>query len=211
MAIDDLLDEHEQSEKVRSWLRANGGGLIGGVILGLGLIGGWQWWQKHQQQAQVETAAHYQAVLDTIKGGKLVPAGKQLASLSNPTYSTLGALTLAKAQMDAGQRDAAIATLRQAKPTEPALAAIVSQRLARLLIDSGKADDALKLMPAGSEDPLVLQVRGDAQFALGRITEARAAYAEALARMDVADPERRLVELKLSEVGGKPAQPEAQT
>ena len=27
MAIDDLLDEHEQSERVKSWLRANGAGV----------------------------------------------------------------------------------------------------------------------------------------------------------------------------------------
>ena len=33
MAIDDLLDEHEQSERVRSWLRNNGAGLLGGVAL----------------------------------------------------------------------------------------------------------------------------------------------------------------------------------
>ena len=30
MAIDDLLDEHEQSERVRTWLRKNGLSIIGG-------------------------------------------------------------------------------------------------------------------------------------------------------------------------------------
>ena len=40
MAIDDLLDEHEQSERVRSWIRSNAIGLIGGVGLGLGAIAG---------------------------------------------------------------------------------------------------------------------------------------------------------------------------
>ena len=51
MAIDDLLDEHEQSEKVRTWLKDNAVGLIGGIALGLALIGGWQWWQKQQDES----------------------------------------------------------------------------------------------------------------------------------------------------------------
>ena len=34
MALDDLLDEHEQSERVRSWIRSNALGLLGGIVLG---------------------------------------------------------------------------------------------------------------------------------------------------------------------------------
>jgi len=211
MAIDDLLDEHEQSEKVRSWLRANGAGLIGGVILGLALIGGWQWWQNRQQQARVQTAEHYQATVDLINAKQLTPAQASVKNLSDPAYATLAALQLAKAQVLAGQRDAAIATLRTAKPAEPALAAVVAQRQARLLIDAGKPADALNLLPADTVDPETLQVRGDAQVALGRVDDARKSYAQALAHLDVAAPQRRLVELKLSEVGGTPAQPEAKT
>jgi predicted negative regulator of RcsB-dependent stress response len=211
MAIDDLLDEHEQSEKVRSWLRANGAGLIGGVILGLALIGGWQWWQNRQQQGRVQTAERYQATVDLINAKQLAPAQASVKALTDPAYATLAALQLAKAQLIAGQRDAAIATLRAAKPAEPVLAAVVTQRLARLLIDGGKAADALQLLPADTVDPETLQVRGDAQVALGRHDDARKSYAQALTHLDVAAPQRRLVELKLSEVGGSPAQPEAKT
>ena len=32
--VDHLLDEHEQSERVRGWLRQNGAGLFAGVVLG---------------------------------------------------------------------------------------------------------------------------------------------------------------------------------
>jgi predicted negative regulator of RcsB-dependent stress response len=211
MAIDDLLDEHEQSEKVRHWLRANGAGLIGGVVLGLALIGGWQWWQGKQQQAQVRTAERYQATLGLIEARQLQPAQSRLSTLSNSTYATMAALELAKAQVDAGQRDAAIATLRAARPAEPALATVTNQRLARLLTDAGKAADALALLPDDSTDPEILQARGDAQLALGRADEARASYARAMTHLDAGDPQRRLVELKLSEVGGASAQPEAKT
>jgi predicted negative regulator of RcsB-dependent stress response len=209
MAIDDLLDEHEQSEKVRTWLQQNAAGLIGGVLLGLALIGGWQWWQKQQEHARIETGDRYQAVQQAIQQKNLEHAQAKIAALPDGAYATLAALDLAKAQLDAGQRDAAIATLRTVKPAEPALAAISQQRLARLLIDAGKPGDALKLLPGESTDAEVLQVRGDAHYALGHRDEARAAYAKALTRLDVAAPQRRLVELKLSEVGGVPPKPEA--
>ena len=211
MAIDDLLDEHEQREKVRTWLQENALGLIGGVVLGLALIGGWQWWQKQRHGAQIQAGERYQSAVDDIQAGKLQPAKSAVAALPAGAYATLGALSLAKAQMAAGHRDDAIATLRASHPADAALAAITSQRLALLLIDAGKAEEALKQLPAGDSDPQTLELRGDAHYALGHLDQARAAYAQALATMDAAAPARRLVELKLSEVGGTPPKPEAKT
>src|SRR5690348_10822760 len=209
MAIDDLLDEHEQSEKVRTWLQENALGLIGGVVLGLALIGGWQWWQKQRHGAQIQAGERYQSAVDDIQAGKLQPAKSAVAALPAGAYATLGALSLAKAQMAAGHRDDAITTSRASRPTDAALAAITAQRLALLLIDAGKAEEALKQLPAGDSDPQTLELRGDAHYALGHLDQARAAYAQALATMDAAAPARRLVELKLSEVGGTPPKPEA--
>ncbi|MHB8912252.1 MAG: YfgM family protein, partial [Lysobacter sp.] len=122
----------------------------------------------------------------------------------------LASLELAKSQLTAGQRDAAIATLRAARPAEPALAQVVNERLARLLIDAKQADAALKLMDAAST-PSALEVRGDAQFALGQRERARETYQQALAKLDVASPNRRVLELKLTEVGGTPAKSEAKS
>ena len=86
MAIDDLLDEHEQSEKVRTWLQENAVGLIGGVVLGLALIAGWQWWQKQQQSERIQTGERYQSVIDDIQADKLKPAQSQLADRLAPSY-----------------------------------------------------------------------------------------------------------------------------
>ena len=211
MAIDDLLDEHEQSEKVRTWLKDNGAGLVGGVVLGLALIAGWQWWQGHQQQGRMQAAERYQAVVDQIKGGKLDAAQASITGLSGSLYATMADLELAKALVDAGKRDAAIASLRKANPSDPVLATIVHQRLARLLIDAGKAGDAVRLLPASSTDADTLQILGDAQLALGHEDNARSAYARAIQQLAADATQRRLIELKLSEVGGIPAQPEAKT
>jgi predicted negative regulator of RcsB-dependent stress response len=210
MAIDDLLDEHEQSEKVRTWLQENALGLIGGVVLGLALIAGWQWWQKQQQGARIQSGERYQSAIDDIQAGKLASAQSRLAGLEG-AYATLGALDLAKAQLAAGKRDDAIATLRANSPSDPALAAIKTRRLARLLIDAGKAGQALQLLPASSTDAAVLQVEGDAHHALGHVDQARTAYTQALAHLDSDAPQRRVVELKLSQVGGTPPKPKAKS
>ena len=214
MAIDDLLDEHEQSERVRSWLRSNAAGLIGGVGLGLAGIVGWHWWQGQQQGAQMSANARYAQAVAEFDAGQ-VPADKgrakiEAVSKGNPTLGALAALQLAKAQVDGGKRDDAIATLRGLHDLDPAMRSVVRERLARLLIDAGKGKEALALLD-DARDPTMLAIRGDAQFALGDRAKAREAYAKALGLVDVGDPQHRLLQLKLIEAGGTPPHTEDRT
>lgn len=208
MAIDDLLDEHEQSERVRTWLRNNAAGLIGGVALGLAAIYGWFWWKDQGTAKQMKASDEYQAVLDQIQAGKIKDAQAKASGLKDTAFAALAALDLAKAQVDSGKRDDAIATLRAAKTDDSVVSAIVSQRLARLLIDAGKGEEALTLLNDG-DDAASHEVRGDALFALGRKEQARDAYNKALGLLDVAALQRRLLELKLSQAGGTPPKPES--
>ena len=209
MAIDDILDEHEQSERVLEWLRRNGAGLIAGIVLGLASIGGFKWWQQNQQQQDIRAASEYQAALDAIEAGDKQALAK-VKSLRSETYATLASLELAESQVVAGQRDVAISTLRGIKTRDPAITAVVNQRLARLLIDAKQADAALNLL-ADASSAAALEVRGDAHYALGQKDQARASYAQSLAKTDEASPQRRLLELKLTEVGGVPARTEAKS
>ncbi|WP_287597207.1 tetratricopeptide repeat protein [Thermomonas sp.] len=207
MAIDELLNEHEQSEKVRSWLRSNALGLIGGVGLGLAVIAGWQWWQDQQLQSGMQASATYAQASEALEAGK-IPGDKGKSVVAglqkdNPTLATLAALQLAKAQVDAGKRDDAIATLRGLDKVDADLRPVVRQRLARLLIDAGKAKDALALLD-DERNAAMLDVRGDAQFSLGDKAKAQEAYRKALALVDVADPQHRLIAMKLIEAGGTP-------
>lgn len=203
MALDELLDEHEQSEKVRNWLKQNSLGLVGGLALGLALIGGGKWWMQQQHQKRVAIGESYKSTLDAIGAGDIDKAKAQAASLADTPYAALAALDLAKAQLDAGNIEEAIATLRAAGSDDPGLSALIRQRLARLLIDAGKGEEALGLL-AGIDDAASIETRGDAQFALGKTEEARKDYEEALRKLDVAAPQRQLLELKLTQTGGMP-------
>ncbi|MDQ2702210.1 MAG: tetratricopeptide repeat protein [Pseudomonadota bacterium] len=206
MAIDDLLDEHEQGERVRSWLRDNGAGILGGIVLGLALIWGWQWWQQQRAGQKMQAGNDFQAGINALDQGAADKAQAHFAALpADGAYATLGALALAKARVEADKRDEAIAALRAATPEDPAVAELIQQRVARLLIDAGKAEEALAALADAPEDAGTLQVRGDAYTALGQHEKAREAYAGALTRIEVGSPQRNLVELKLSDVGGTPA------
>jgi predicted negative regulator of RcsB-dependent stress response len=206
MAIDELLDEHEQGERVRNWLKNNGTGVLAGIGLGFAVIFGWQWWQQRQQQQHEQAYRDYQNAVEAL-AGKPDPKQAQaaVAGLGGGVYGGLTALQLARAQVDAGQTDAAIATLRAIQP-DSSLQALVKLRLARLLTEAGKADEAIALL-ADATDSASLEARGDALLAAGKRDQARDTYLKALTSVDVASPERRLLELKLTDVGGTPPKP----
>lgn len=208
MAIDEVLDEHEQSERVREWLRRNAFGMVAGVVIALALIGGWRWWQGQQHQQRVAAGGEYQTVLDALAAGDLDQAQARANAIRSGSYGTLAALDLAKAQFDAGHLDEAISVLRGAEGSDAALDAIRRQRLAQLLIQDGQAQAAIDAL-AGLDDAASREMLGDAHFAADDRDAARQAYGEALQHLEAGSPQRRLVALKLTEVGGSPEQPEA--
>jgi predicted negative regulator of RcsB-dependent stress response len=207
MALDEVMNDHEQSEQVRSWLKANAPGLIGGVVLGMAVIAGWQWWQSKHLQGSMQASANYSAAVEAIAEGKVAPDKAQAVitqiDQQNSTLGTLAALELAKSQVDADKPQDAIKTLRGLKNVDGDLGPVVQQRLARLLIDTGKAKEALPLL-TDERDAAMLDVRGDAQFALGQRDKAQESYRKALALVDVASPQHRLIAMKLVEAGGTP-------
>ena len=199
MAIDDLLDEHEQGERVRTWLRKNALGILGGLALGIAAIYGWRAWESHQARQMEQAHTAEAQALKQLAAGQVGQAGALLAGQEG-TYATLAALRVAKAQVEAGKPDEAIATLRGIQ-VDPSLREIVDERLAQLFNATGKPEEALKLLE-GDAGSAALELRGDALLASGKRDQARDAYADALAGTDVASPARRRIELKLQEVGG---------
>ncbi len=211
MAIDDLLDEHEQGERVRTWLRQNGAGIFGGIILALVLIGGWKWWQNEQMGKLAEANSRYDAVSRSLQSKNLDEAAKEVAALEGVKagiYADLAALELAKAQVEAGKNEDAIKTLRGLK-VEGEFKTLIDQRIARLLIETGKSEEALTLL-GSADDSAGLEIRGDALVAQGKREQARDLYAQSLGRLDVAAPQRRLLEIKLMDAGGTVADPAAE-
>lgn len=209
MAIDDLLDEHEQGERVRAWLRQNGAALVGGIAIGLAAIGGWKWWGNQQEQDALAAADRFHVTVAAIEAGA-EDAPARIDSLGEGPYRELARLELAAAQVEAGDTEAAISTLRLIESRDPLLDEVVGQRLARLLIEAGKPEEALQAV-SGASGAAADEIRGDAHFALEQPDKAREAYAAALQDLDAVSPRRGILELKITQVGGVPAttEPEA--
>ncbi len=201
--MDELLNEHEQGERVRSWLQSNALGLIGGIALGLGLIFGWSWWKNQQELQREAVATEYETFTQTLTTNPDQAAKLLDGKLAGTAYAAIGALELAKAQVDAGKEPAALAILQATKTNDPMLAEVIRQRTAELLVSTGKAEDAVRLLGKPT-DPTALEVLGDAQAKLGKPTEAQASYRQALRTLEEGSPERQVVELKLTDVGGNP-------
>ena len=86
------------------------------------------------------------------------------------------------------------------------MAHVARLRLARLLVQTGKHDEVLRLLDvekAGAFAAQVHEIRGDALVAKGDAQGARAEYAAALAAESKGQIDRPTVELKLRDVGGE--------
>jgi len=191
----------------RNWLRHNALGIGGGIGLGLAVVAGWHWMQQHQQQQAMAASEAYTQIVQQFEAGKL-PADQGRSAIARleqdtPALATLAALQLARAQVESGKRDEAIATLRGLRQVPEDLRPVLNVRLARLLLDAGKAKEALPLL-GDARNPEMLELLGDARFALGELTQAQEAYRKALVLVEVGNVQHRVLEMKLTQAGGTP-------
>ena len=144
----DQIDEYEQGERVRAWLRNNGSSLIGGVAIGLAALGGWQWWQGQQDQKLVDAAAEYQVFSKAVEAKDDAKAGAHATSLAQSfpesPYPVLAALRRAQMLHPQGKDDEALKVLDAAAgaKADPVLVELARLRAARLLAGMGKHEDA---------------------------------------------------------------------
>lgn len=220
MALE-LMDEHERGESVRAWLRQNGGSIVTGVAIGLSLIFGWQWYQRSKVEHRVTAATQFLALAEAVER-KEVDTVASLAdeltkNYSDTPYAALSLLHLAEVRFGADDTAAAAKALEQVASLsqDPALTALANLRRARVLLAQGEDETALSLVDPLAKDlkgayaGLALEVRGDALARLGRDDEARQAYQNALTALDTAAANRRVVEMKLTDLGGSVPKPEA--
>lgn len=209
----DIYDQHEQSERVRSWLKDNGGAIITGVVIGLGAIFGYQQWQNYKirqaytaaelygrtQPAQTADESNAEPVADTPE---IEAARSQLRrEYSRSGFAILTALEQARVQLDANDIDGARASLIWARDNsdEPALKTLAGVRLARVELAASNPEEALKVLDALSGDGYAAQraeLRGDAHAALGQTELAVAAYEEA---RTAGGSDTNRIEMKLGE------------
>jgi predicted negative regulator of RcsB-dependent stress response len=208
---EDYLSDREQEEALRNWWRENWRWIIGGIVLGLALLGGWRYWESYRVQRAEAAAKADDEFHGAIARDDLEQASRLLKDLvgdhRSSAYAQQARLLLAKSYIEDGKFDEAVPLLRAVadESKDKELGEIARLRAARVLIQQGKQDEALQLLEvekAGSFAAQVREVRGDALLAKGDSNGARAEYAAALAANTDAQIDRTLLEMKLQEVGG---------
>ena len=218
--VEDYLNDRDQEEALRNWWRENWKFIIAGVAIGLAIMVGWGYYTKYMNSQAEHAATVYADFQKALASNDDAQAAKLLDSLAGEhaksAYTQQGRLLLAKRHADAGRFDEAIKQLRQVVDSakDESLGHIAQIRLARLLIQTGKNDEALAQLDvekAGAFAAQVREIRGDALVAKGDAQGARAEYAAALAGDTKGEIDRAMVEQKLRDVGGEVPAPKSAT
>lgn len=207
------LEEQEQLDQLKAFWKKHGNLIVWTLVLALGLFGGFRWWQNHQAETAAKAGALYDELDRAAQAGDLDKATRVLGDLKehfpSTAYMQQAGLLAAKLQFEKGQVEPAIATLNWVTEhaVETEYKTLARIRLAGVLLDQKKYDDALKQLAAaeGKEfAALVADRRGDVLLAQGKKDEAKAAYLQAWEAMDPALEYRNLIDAKLVALGAPP-------
>jgi predicted negative regulator of RcsB-dependent stress response len=207
------LQEQEQVDALKAYWAKYGNLIMWTVTLLLAAFAGYNYWMKLERDKASNASTLYGNLQSAANAGdpKLAAQifGDMQSKAPKTTYTQLGALLLAKVQADKGDPVNATANLQWvADNGNDENAAVAHMRLAGLLADAGKYDDALKqlaLVKPASFAALVSDRRGDIELAQGQKDAATKAYKAAYDGLPETAQYRILVDAKLTALGAAPA------
>ena len=221
---DYLLNEREQWEALKRWVRENGPAVVAGVAIAALGFGGYRWWQAHENNQDLAAGAMYVQMENAFAQGNRTQAFILLGDLerqySSSPYADQARLASAKAFVEDAELGRAADELRQVMQhsRDPVLRLIARQRLARVQIAQHEPSEAIATLSGanpGAMAPLYAEARGDAYYAMGDKSAALAQYRLARATDTGGETDSALLDLKISDLAadvasaqsGKPAAP----
>lgn len=214
--MEDYLTETDQWEALKRWLRENGAWMVAGVLIGVGALLGYRWWEARQTTRAHTAQARYADVLTALgraDKARAVELGDQLRNeFADTPYADHADLVLARAHVDLGELEAAAGRLRAVMENsdDPELRLIARERLARVQLAQNKPDEALATL-AGAEPGAFAarfeEIRGDALLQKGDTAGALAAYSAALAAAEPGVVDAGLLQLKINDLGAATPDP----
>lgn len=204
------LQEQEQVEELKAWWKENGKWVVGAVVIGLLSFAGIRLWKNYQSGQAADAAKLYAEVekqVATNDAKRISDATDALVSrYPGSAYAPRAQLKAAQASLQA--RDDAHAKVQLQwvieHASETGLQDTARLKLASVLLDEKKYDDALKQLDAAHPESftgLYADLKGDVLSAQGKVAEARAAYQLAYDKTDVKSVYRNLIQLKMDGLG----------
>ena len=180
--------EEEQVEKLKAWLKENGLSIVLGIVIGIGGIGGYNYWTYMQETIAAEASGHYTEMLEALEADDddqvQQHADILVADYGSTEYAMMAHLALARLHVENGDFAVAAEALQHvigSAGQEP-LAYIARTRLAAVQIQTEQYDQALSTLSVEFPDQfsaMADELRGDALARQGKTDEAVAAYRKA--------------------------------
>jgi predicted negative regulator of RcsB-dependent stress response len=213
---EDYLTDDEQLEHVKRVVAENWVWVVAGVALGAALIFGYRYYDSYRNDRALRAAAQFGDMTSALerddrKKSRQVADGL-IKDFPTSPYADQAQLVIARLAVDDGQLASAIAPLTQVmnNSKDSELRHIARLRLARVLIDQGKPDDAIKALAQDSWGAFVArahEVRGDAFYANKDVKSALTEYRAAQNGGDASSVNSALLQLKIADLGTPPADP----
>ncbi len=201
--------EEEQVEKLKAWLKENGLSIVFGVVIGVGGIGGYNYWNHYQETTAAEASSHFSKMMEALEGGDdetlRQHADILTSDYASTDYALMAQLALAKSHVGNGEFDQAESALQKVvgSAAQKPIAYVARTRLAAVQIQQQRYDQALTTLTAGFPDEFAARVdelRGDAYALQGKVSEAIEAYRKAQAA-ELKPANAEFLQQKLDDLG----------
>ena len=197
-------NDNEQVDAVKRFFAENGKALVVGVVLGIGALVGWRYWNGHQVESSMASSLEYQTVTDAVRADQpaTLSAAEKFAASTKNTYGALASLELAQKYADNNDLAKAAAQLQQglANTTDENLQALINARLARVQIQQKQSDAALKTLDSIKGEgwvAIVADLRGEALLSKGDKQGARDAWSKG-SQTDASPALREMMQMKIN-------------
>jgi len=201
--VSDYLTDEEQLARLRNWWQRNGTALLMVVVLVIGGVIGWRWYESSGAE-RVARAADLYAEFQLARGdARDALAAEIVAGGRRTAYPALVLLQLAEEAVSAGDLEAATGVLDDAivQASGRALADLARLRLARVLHALDRDEDAIRTLAeirAAGYVAIAQELKGDIHVTRNERALAHQAYVAALAEM-LAEDQRALLEIKVAD------------
>lgn len=204
------LEEQEQVDSLKDLWKRYGNIVTWALIVILGLYAAFQGWNWYQRKQAAQASALYYEMQNAVMSGDsqraLQVAKDTREKFGGTVYAPMVSLVAAKMAYENKDMDTAKANLKWVvdNGSEDGYKALARVRLAGILLDEKDYDQALSALSGSVPDQFVSLIedrKGDIYLAQNKLEEARAAYKTAYEKASPEDPGRKLIKLKLEEVG----------
>ena len=196
--------EDEQIDAIKRWWKENGNSIILGLVLGIGGIGGFKYWQADVNEQAKIASTHFEEIVTLSAKDKkeFVEKVMEVEKLhSGKSYADLSAFVAAKKLVDEKSYKEAKQQLEWIieNSSYESFVHLAKIRLVKVLLQLNENTEALTLLNNSKSDGFestYAELKGDVYSALRIYTKAKVEYQIAINKINQGDRRAAAIEMK---------------